>query len=75
MVMGPFGTNPVNIDGQGNHVEPAADVRQQDGPILDHTPRPGPLHWDWRCLTCSKPVAEHGNWWQRWRHRAWTRRQ
>ena len=31
--------------------------------ILDHAPRPAPDRaW---CLECSAPVAQHGNWWQR----------
>lgn len=30
-----------------------------------HRPVPGPQHWDWRCLVCSEPVADHPSWWRR----------
>lgn len=23
-----------------------------------HISRPGPQHWDWRCLTCDRPVMD-----------------
>jgi hypothetical protein len=36
--------------------------------IYDHAPIPGPQHYDWRCLACSQPVAQHANWWARRRH-------
>lgn len=25
----------------------------------DHLARPGPFYWDWRCLTCDQPCADH----------------
>lgn len=37
--------------------------------ILDHAPKPGPMYWDWRCLRCSEPVADHGGVLARWRWR------
>ena len=30
-----------------------------------HAPKPGPLYWDWRCLVCGEPVADHAPWWKR----------
>lgn len=41
----------------------------QSGPDLWHAPKPGPLYWDWRCLRCSEPVADHPSWWARLRRR------
>lgn len=42
--------------------------------IYDHKARPGPLHWDYRCMRCNGDVLNHGGWWARflWRraHRA-----
>lgn len=38
-------------------------------PDLWHRPVPGPSYWDWRCLTCSEPVAAHPGLLARIRHR------
>lgn len=38
-------------------------------PDLWHAPAPGPDYWNWRCLRCSEPVADHPSWWQRLRLR------
>jgi hypothetical protein len=52
-----------------------ADGRLHSDPpiqvIYDHAPQPGPMYWDWRCLTCSEPVGQHAGWLARWR---WRRR-
>lgn len=42
--------------------------------ILTHAARPGPQHYDWRCLACSEPVAQHAGWFRRWRWRRFARR-
>ena len=39
----------------------------ESGPCL--RPRPGPQHWDWRCLNCSQPIRDHLPPWQRWKER------
>lgn len=40
---------------------------------MNHTPRPGPDHYDWRCLVCDGPVSGHPGLlkrlWRRWRNR------
>lgn len=42
-------------------------------PIDDHAARPGPMYWDWKCLTCDELVRLHApfivRWWRRWRRR------
>jgi hypothetical protein len=40
--------------------------------INGHIARPGPGYWDWRCLVCDFPVAEHSFWGYVWaRIRGW----
>jgi hypothetical protein len=37
--------------------------------VVDHAARPGPMYWDFRCLTCGDTVSAHAPWW----FRAWRR--
>jgi len=32
---------------------------------LNHTPRPGPQYWDFKCLECDEPVSAHAPLWLR----------
>lgn len=56
----PFVSNGCTIEGEHDHgASTALFAEAKSVPDLWHTPRPGPLHWDWRCLVCSDPIAAH----------------
>lgn len=40
----------------------------------DHAPRRGPLYWDYRCLRCGEPVANHAPWWTLLLRKLWDKR-
>lgn len=43
-------------------------------PSMWHAPQPGPGYWDFRCMVCDQPVADHPSWWRRVRARWFLRR-